>query len=351
MNTHHSIFAALALASIALSSSNTAAQVCGTPPTNVLIRSSVCGGPVRISWTNPTGVGTVNPIVWRSPTRNFSDASLIYITGSGGPTTYADTPPTSGVNYYYWVGGNVFGCGTAPPAQSQSLPMVGPVAAGAFSLGNFPPPVPYPVCNGLILDWQPIHDATSIRIFRIADNFSVGETIATLAGSATTYTDTAAVGGNRYIYGLLFTGACGSSTFSTSLTTVRPGPWAAPTGVSRSIVVGQTTTLTVDNAFDPSASPMVPFPTSITWSRNGVPITDNARISGSRTEFLTIRNARTDDAGTYQVTLVSSCDGASTVVPVVLSVTETCRADYDQNGSVAVIDILDFLNAWFAGCP
>jgi hypothetical protein len=28
-----------------------------------------------------------------------------------------------------------------------------------------------------------------------------------------------------------------------------------------------------------------------------------------------------------------------------------CKADFDGSGQLAVQDIFDFLNAWFAGCP
>jgi hypothetical protein len=33
------------------------------------------------------------------------------------------------------------------------------------------------------------------------------------------------------------------------------------------------------------------------------------------------------------------------------SIDLACWADYDRSGVLAVQDIFDFLNGWFAGCP
>ncbi len=43
--------------------------------------------------------------------------------------------------------------------------------------------------------------------------------------------------------------------------------------------------------------------------------------------------------------------GITLSVPVVLAVTQPCRADFDQSGAVGVQDIFEFVAAFFAGCP
>jgi hypothetical protein len=45
------------------------------------------------------------------------------------------------------------------------------------------------------------------------------------------------------------------------------------------------------------------------------------------------------------VVLLISVASASAVPPI------SCRADVNQNGSIEIADVFDFLDAWFAGDP
>ncbi|MBY0312437.1 MAG: hypothetical protein K2W85_10230 [Phycisphaerales bacterium] len=333
---------------------------CGTPPTNVLVASAVCNTSVRISWTNPVGVGIVNPKVWRSSTTNFADGLLVFAGGSGSPTIIFNAPPTTNANYYYWVGGDVFGCGGAAPTQTRPLPMVGPLPAGVFPLNAYPPPIATTSCQGVNLTWQPCWDASALRVVRAGGlTGSTFETITSLnnapANPVTSFVDTLTTPGNVYFYGLYVESGCGTSTGAGASATLRGGPWTSVLPTSAAVNVGQTATLSIGNALNPAVPVQQPAPASIQWSKAGVILNDGAlggRVSGATTQTLSIAGARLADAGEYLVRINPYCPGSPVLVfSTVLSVTQTCRADFDQNGAPTAADIFEFLNAWFAGCP
>jgi hypothetical protein len=73
-------------------------------------------------------------------------------------------------------------------------------------------------------------------------------------------------------------------------------------------------------------------PLSYQWLRNGINLSDSARVSGSASRVLTVNNATDADAGTYTVTVsdalgtVTSLGATLTVLggpPVIQSVTQT----------------------------
>jgi hypothetical protein len=96
-------------------------------------------------------------------------------------------------------------------------------------------------------------------------------------------------------------------------------------------------------------------PITYQWRQAGVNLVDGptgsgSTIAGATTAALTISSAHVPDAGSYDCVLTSGCTTQST--PVSLTIQGLCcDADSDHNGVVAVQDIFDFLNKWFAGCP
>lgn len=60
-----------------------------------------------------------------------------------------------------------------------------------------------------------------------------------------------------------------------------------------------------------------------------------------------IRGVTSLDRGQYTCTVTSAC-GVSTSGPCVLA---ACRADFNDDGTVGVQDIFDFLYYWFQGDP
>ncbi len=85
------------------------------------------------------------------------------------------------------------------------------------------------------------------------------------------------------------------------------------------------------------------------WRRNGMPIANGpspsgGTYSGTQSAQLTLTNAALADNGSYTLTVTNAC-GAATSTTIALG----CVSDFNNDGTSAVIDILDFLNAWFTG--
>ena len=73
-------------------------------------------------------------------------------------------------------------------------------------------------------------------------------------------------------------------------------------------------------------------------------------LSGATGPTLQVDMAGLYDAGPWDCVVTGSC-GSQTSLPANVTVNPLCAADFNGNGALAVQDIFDFLNAWFAGCP
>lgn len=98
-----------------------------------------------------------------------------------------------------------------------------------------------------------------------------------------------------------------------------------------------------------------PSPTFVTysWLKDGLPLSsDGGRITGLTTPTLSFSSTKVEDVGSYTLVVNNTCTlGSSVSGAGVLGVRVPCRADFDQSGVLALADIFEFLNAWFAGCP
>ena len=103
---------------------------------------------------------------------------------------------------------------------------------------------------------------------------------------------------------------------------------------------GQSTMFSVDVSEDA-------MPVTYQWQRNGDPVRNNERISGAQTSTLTINPTKSTDSDSYTV-VVMNPKGSVTSDPKVLAVRDSCRPDLDNNGAVAVPDLLQFLGDWGA---
>ncbi|USN99248.1 MAG: VCBS repeat-containing protein [Phycisphaeraceae bacterium] len=90
--------------------------------------------------------------------------------------------------------------------------------------------------------------------------------------------------------------------------------------------------------------------TGYQWRRNGVPLADDARITGSATDTLEIAGARPTDTDTYDV-VVTTGDGDLTSNPSVVAVRTTCPADLAEPwGLLDLSDVLGFVESFLDGC-
>ena len=95
--------------------------------------------------------------------------------------------------------------------------------------------------------------------------------------------------------------------------------------------------------------------TSFQWRRDGVPLSDDARVSGSGTADLTITGVGAGDEGFYDC-VVSTAGGSRTSAQALLAVSgggspNECLADVNLDGLLDLSDINAFVDSFTAGCP
>ncbi|MBS0198156.1 MAG: immunoglobulin domain-containing protein [Planctomycetes bacterium] len=81
------------------------------------------------------------------------------------------------------------------------------------------------------------------------------------------------------------------------------------------------------------------------WYRNGVPLTDDGRVSGSSDSILTITNVSEADEGAYSVVVSGRCASSNSRCAQ-LSVEPFCVGDYNQDGGWDGSDVQAFFDAW-----
>ena len=110
--------------------------------------------------------------------------------------------------------------------------------------------------------------------------------------------------------------------------------------------VGQQATLNTAS-FDPNAS--------YQWRRAGMNLVDDARISGTTTDTLTINDAQLTDTNAYTCVVIDSTGASEESVAAILAVrgdaAQTCTADLNGDGELNFFDVSVFLSAYSAGCP
>lgn len=89
---------------------------------------------------------------------------------------------------------------------------------------------------------------------------------------------------------------------------------------------------------------------SYQWRRNGDPLVDDDRVSGSSTDMLVITSVGEDDAGRYDVFVTDSC-GPRPSTPSIVLIDDSCRPDLDGDGELTIFDFLAFQNAFDAMDP
>jgi hypothetical protein len=200
-------------------------------------------------------------------------------------------------------------------------------------------------CDNITVSWAGVIGATSYQLFRNTSNDPA--TASMINGDASSpFVDTTAASNLTYSYWVKAVNTCGPSDFSASNSGRRLG---APTisAHPRSVVTRQFT----DALF--SVDPGSGGPFTYQWRRNGVNLTDSARILGSNTFRLTLRGVRTADEGTYDCVITGRC-GSTTSRRASLRV--LCTADFDDGSgtgtpddAVTLDDLLYYMNQYDAG--
>lgn len=306
------------------------AAQCPSPATGLSAQTGACS--IRLTWT-PQVANALTQTILRAPTDNIAAAVEIQTVL---PTTseYVDLTPVRGTFYFYWIRTTLI----TPQCQLVTSASVRTALSNSAALVISAEPS----CNGITVTVAPVFDATSYIYIRADEN---RQNPIQLGSSAfTTFTDTTAIPGRTYHYGCLPQGPCGGPATTAPSNPVQSGVADFTPPLSPSIIdAGQSLSIQT------SITAVSPF--TIAWTRDGVPLSDtDARLFGLGTENLTIFGARTSDTGLYRAVVTNSC-GTFTSDPILVAIRPGCRADFDENGTLAPADIFSFLNTWFAGCP
>lgn len=84
------------------------------------------------------------------------------------------------------------------------------------------------------------------------------------------------------------------------------------------------------------------------WLKDGAPLADSSRLTGSQSDTLTIDTPRTEDTGRYSC-VVSNTGGSTTTEEATVAVT-TCGGDANSDGYVDFADLNILLDRWATSC-
>ncbi len=309
---------------------------------------SVCGGPIRLTFTPPAGQ-LVFPQVLRANIPALGMATVVG-TGTLNATFYDDVPPSNNIPFYYWV--RWMGLDSACPLG----PLAGPIGVTSFDAAFagvgavLPAPQVGVTCSSVTLTWGGVrvHEATSISIMR-GPHLGSFQTIATLGPTATTFTDTTGTPGVSYDYLISHNApSCGVTSQAFAFGIPFPPTVPIPTTTCADVAAGEDATLSA--AFS-VLSPGLSAPAR--WFRGPMQVMDVAgRTSGAGTTALRIIGAREEDEGIYTLRMETACGPLTPInVALIVRAGNACRADFNADAQLDVDDIFGFLNAWFAGCP
>jgi lysophospholipase L1-like esterase len=239
-----------------------------------LTATAVSGTQINLAWTdNSTNESGFDIFRTNSSTGTFAQVSVV------GPnvTTYSDTGLTPNTTYYYEV------CATNNVGSSAYTNI-------ASALVPVPPATPTNAqpttitSSSIAMTWTDNStNATGINILRKMTTASNFAQIATLAGNATTYTDTNLAAGTSYDYHIQAFNVAGYSDFSgfTAVTLSGSTPPVVNVSTNGAVAVnGLATGQFVLSLTSPTATAL---PISYTVSGTAVAGTDYTTLSGTAT--------------------------------------------------------------------
>jgi hypothetical protein len=124
-------------------------------------------------------------------------------------------------------------------------------------------------------------------------------------------------------------------------------PWVSSNPLGQNVSCGQTATFTAQPALGYSSM-------LATWRRNGVALNDGptghgSTISGAHASTLTISNADSADAGSYDCQFSGVC-GSITSAAATLTINNCCAGDIDNDTNVDIDDLVVCITSW-GNCP
>lgn len=212
---------------------------CGSTGSNaalLTVRADVPAAPLNLSATDGTycdrieltwsaSANATSYQVYRATVNNPASAAAV-----GTPRlspSYSETPPQSGITYYYWVKA-INLCGQSPFSGSNAGMAVAPGATPTgLSATNDTS------CVQTTVSWNAVSGVTRYGVYRGTTTEFVDATLIATP-TATSIADTTAVQGTTYRYWVASHNVCGYGTAAGSVVGKRSLP-PAPTGVNASV--------------------------------------------------------------------------------------------------------------------
>ena len=174
--------------------------VAPAPPTGVSASDGTSGNSVTISWNASNGATSYS--VYRSTTAGTQGTLL----GPATSTSFNDSTPTPGTTYYYGVTATGAGGTSALSAQDSGYAALPPAAPTGVSASDGTS------TTSVSISWNAVVNAQGYTVYRSPTAGTQGSSLGPATG--TIYTDTSAVPGTTYYYGVKATGAGGTSALS-----------------------------------------------------------------------------------------------------------------------------------------
>ncbi len=151
------------------------------------------------------------------------------------------------------------------------------------------------------------------------------------------------VPGDAGVYQLASADGCGaylSSPITLSVEVVSPPVITQqPVPPSQTVTPGETAQFTADAAGTPAPS--------LQWLRDGLPVSDDGRISGAQTGTLTIHAVEPGDMGAYSLMAFNFAGSVQSDAAMLTVAGAVCAVDYNTDGSLNSDDIGDFITDYF----
>jgi hypothetical protein len=287
---------------------------------------------VELSWNSDSAILAAD--IYRSTTNIFANASLV-ATSLG--SSAEDVVPDPASDYYYWITARN-PCGNSAPAgpaqrKGQSIP----ATPQGLAIG------PVVSCFYVGLSWNTVSTASYYEIYRATtSDFSMAKYLWSTASN--NYIDTAPIPGQSCYYWVRAYNPCGWSNLGSPSGRYIP----ANSKITRQPISTPLVYLGTTISFSTTAEG--PKPLSYRWYKDGAPLNDVDRISGSNTPTLTIRSIIDTDIGDYACAITSECT-VETTSTVTINVNPCqCAADFDRSGGTPdPADIAAFFNSWLGG--
>ncbi len=297
---------------------------------------------VRLYWIPPTQGTAIGQTLWRSLTTRLEDAVRV---ADLGPrvSSYVDPDATRGVANWYWLSATN---GVCEPTFGW-FPSITPPAA------VLPPPrieaTNGSYCNAVSVNWGYSTCAQRYRLLR-GTTPDVAQALPVTQDPIwwdTSYVDHEAPDQTTLYYWVIAEGALPAST-PTGPAVGRVGHAAPSVSIDPELHALPYT----DSCFSAQASGADEI--LFRWYRNGEPLADGGRLSGTDTATLCIAQASPQDEGEYSVVATTAC-GSATAGPSRLYVDlyncSPCPPDYNQDGGVDGADVGAFFTDWEASLP